>query len=162
MGPYDPELDKALGRLDERQRAFFDRYLVNGRDHVDAAGHAGYPFPVNNARRILESQSIQRALIAYAQATGDALDPVRDAEGLLAMWGRMCVDPKVQPKDRLRASQLLGKALGVLSDTVTIETAAQRAEREARLEREREAEALVDELRALEAGGTIDTVAEDV
>jgi hypothetical protein len=142
VAPLAPSAERALAALNERQGRFVRAFIDNGGIAVAAAREAGYANPESNASRVLASPVVQTALAALRGADGTA-EPVRTAEDVLAWWGSLVADPVTPLRERLRASEMIARSLGLFSDTITTESAEQREARRARETKLRALDALV-------------------
>lgn len=101
--------------LTERQRRFCEAFAANGGNAMDAARQAGYARPAQEGARLLENAGIRAALEALRKSTTSAAIATREERQ--ALWtailrgqepDRGGLPPSI--KDRLKASELLGKA----------------------------------------------------
>jgi len=103
---------KARTRTSERERKFIEFYMASGNGR-QAAIRAGYSptAATQQAARLLTKDHIRRAIDARAAAGPEvAARQERQAFWTAVMRGR--VPGRVAMKDRLRASELLGKSQG--------------------------------------------------
>lgn len=97
-------------RLTTKQRHFVEHYAANGGNALDAARKAGYKQPQVQSAENMENHRIQSAIKVLTQDEEDTL--VAKAIERQTFWTEMMRDSTVHPRDRLKASELLGKAQG--------------------------------------------------
>lgn len=97
--------------LNERQRRFAVEYAACG-NASEAARRAGYRGAANVIGPRLFADVRVRAEIDRLAAP-KAAARIADAEEIQAFWHSMLTDPEADPKDRLKASELLGKVKGL-------------------------------------------------
>lgn len=99
--------------LNENQRKFCERYVRTGNG-TQSAIYAGYSrkSATKSASDLLKLPHVN----AYLQQLRD--DAVATGPGLQRYWLRIMMDDEAKLQDKLRASELLAKAVGVFdSDT---------------------------------------------
>ena len=104
--------------LTAKQRAFVENYSGNA---TEAAIKAGYnkDTAYSQGQRLLKNVEIQQAI---QQRETKRLNPViAKRERLMEFWTQTMEDTDVYIKERLRASELLGKAQGVFMERVEVE-----------------------------------------
>ncbi len=114
--PISPELlgvKDTYDRLTDKQRLWVDQYLVN-RNATLSAKNAGYAGNDGTLRRMGKEnkdklQGLIDVLDHYAK---DLIMAVTEITGIYSFWGETLVDPKQSMRDRLKASELLARALG--------------------------------------------------
>lgn len=95
--------------LTPKQQAFVLAYAACG-NATEAARQAGYKKPLQQGSENLEKLGIQRAI---DELTADSLAAsVMMANERQQLWTEIARDKNEQTKDRLKASELLGKAQG--------------------------------------------------
>lgn len=95
--------------LTERQRRFCEAYAANGGNATDAADRAGFKQPRQQGARQLTKVVILRALEALRQERTTTAIATREERQ--AFWTAMMRGEEPgEPKDRLKASELLGKS----------------------------------------------------
>lgn len=102
-------------RLTERQAAFC-RHLINGKTAAEAAREVGYKNAGRQAYQLLEKPHINEYL---AQLRGEVeTKAILSAQELQEWWSNLVRGQEDEAKiaERLKASELLGKAKGVFVD----------------------------------------------
>lgn len=94
--------------LTERQRAFCEAYVENGGNAADAARKAGYKNPHPQGVQTLRLVTVRTALEKVRRSTTNAAIATREERQ--SFWSTVLRDPCVDMKDRLKASDLLGKS----------------------------------------------------
>ena len=94
--------------LTERQRRFCEAFSANGGNALDAARTAGYKRPHPEGARLLQNATIKAALDKLRAETTNAAIATREERQ--AFWSQVLRDSEIDMKDRLKASELLGKA----------------------------------------------------
>lgn len=102
--------------LTEKQRRFVEAYASNGGNALAAAREAGYKNPHPEGARLLQSATIQAALERLRQVETDQAVATRTTRQ--AWWSSVMQDENASLRDRLRASELLGKSQGDFLDRV--------------------------------------------
>lgn len=102
----------ALDALTPKRRAFVLAYVgEEAGNGTGAARSAGYAKPGEEAHRLLKNAQVMLALEAFRAPAEDAA--IATAEELRAFWsGVMRGGDEVTMRDRLKASELLGKSQG--------------------------------------------------
>lgn len=96
--------------LTEKQRRFVEAHSSNGGNATAAARSAGYKQPLPQGCENLKKPSIQAAIEALRQeVTSEA---IASREQRQTFWTEVMRDDGVEMRDRLRASELLGKSQG--------------------------------------------------
>lgn len=93
--------------LTQRQRKYCEEYASNGGNSFAAAKAAGYGKPQVEGHRNSQNARIIGALNRLRQDSVDSSIATRQERQ--TFWSSMMRDPNVSEKDRLRASELLGK-----------------------------------------------------
>jgi len=102
--------------LTEKQRRFCEAYTANGGNATDAARQAGYAKPRQQGPRLLENVGVVQALETLREETTNAAIATREERQ--AYWTSvMRGEPDSEGNrptnsERLRASEILGKAQG--------------------------------------------------
>lgn len=96
--------------LTERQRRFCEAYSSNGGNALDAARQAGYKRPDPQGAENLGKPSIRSAIERLRLATTNAAIMTREQRQ--AFWSLVARSKDEDMKDRLKASELLGKSQG--------------------------------------------------
>jgi phage terminase small subunit len=94
--------------LTEKQRRFCEAYSSNGGNALDAARQAGYKKPDPEGARALGNARIKAALEKMREKTTNAAIATREERQ--AMWTELMRSKEIDTKDRLKASELLGKS----------------------------------------------------
>ena len=99
--------------LTEKQRRFCEAYSANGGNALAAARKAGYSQPEKQGSQLLGNSRITAALDVLRQEPTRAAIATREERQ--AFWTRVMCDqepegPGLALKDRLKASELLGKS----------------------------------------------------
>lgn len=94
--------------LTERQRKFCEAYAQNGGNALAAARAAGYKKPKYQGSENLEKPGIIDALEALRQATTSAAIATRYERQ--SFWSTVLRNGAEETKDRLKASELLGRS----------------------------------------------------
>ncbi|NCC40568.1 MAG: terminase small subunit [Gammaproteobacteria bacterium] len=94
--------------LTERQRRFCEAYSSNGGNALDAARKAGYKKPHPQGVENMQKPTIKAALDKLRAQTTNAAIATREERQ--AFWSQVLRDAEIDMKDRLKASELLGKA----------------------------------------------------
>jgi phage terminase small subunit len=94
--------------LTEKQRRFCEAYSSNGGNAVDAARTAGYGKPHPQGVQNLQKPTIASALEKLRASTTSAAIATREERQ--AMWTELMRSQEIDIKDRLKASELLGKS----------------------------------------------------
>lgn len=94
--------------LTERQRKFCEAYAANGGNATEAARSAGYKHQEVQGSRLLENVKVLSALEALrAETTSTAIATREERQ---SFWTTIMRSTQEQTKDRLKASELLGKS----------------------------------------------------
>lgn len=98
-------------RLTERQ-AKFTRFVAGGMTATQAAKDAGYgkQYANREAKLLLDKPQIQRYLAELTEKI--AAPDIADASKRQKFWTGVMDDAEAEMKDRLKASELLGRAQG--------------------------------------------------
>lgn len=103
--------------LSERQRLFCEAFTANGGNATKAAKDAGYSSPNPEGTRLLANVSIRKALEQLRLAT--TTTSIATREERQAFWTAiMRGDEPGEMKDRLKASELLGRSQGDFLDRI--------------------------------------------
>ena len=94
--------------LTERQRAFCEAYVENGGNAADAARKAGYKNPHPQGVQTLRLVTVRSALEKMRRSTTNAA--IASREERQSFWSSVLRDQNIDMKDRLKASDLLGKS----------------------------------------------------
>lgn len=110
-----------IGHLNARQRKFV-LGLVAGKSQSQAYRDAGYASstPDVNASRLLRNARVRAAFLELAEVTQHG--EIADAAERQAFWTSVMRDPSVDMRDRLKASELLGRAGGDFVERVETES----------------------------------------
>jgi len=107
--------------LTELRRRFVEAYCSNGGNALDAAAAAGYKQPHPEGARLLQSATVIQAIERLRLATTNAAIATREERQ--SFWTAMMRGEEPgEPKDRLKASELLGKSQGDFIDRVDATT----------------------------------------
>lgn len=93
--------------MNHRQRKFVEAYEGNA---TEAARAAGYAHPGQQGERLLKNVEIAQAIRDRVKVEQEAV--VRDRQERQAFWSAVMADEDLPMKDRLKASELLGKSEG--------------------------------------------------
>lgn len=94
--------------LTEKQRRFCEAYSANGGNATKAAESAGYSnAPVEGARLIRKDKTV-KALELLRQSTTS--EEIATREERQAFWTKVMRDPTENMQDRIKCSEILGKA----------------------------------------------------
>jgi len=96
--------------LTEKQRRFCEAYSSNGGNALQAATAAGYKQPHPTGQRQLQKATIVKALELLRSDTTNAA--IADRTERQSTWTEIMRDPNEETKDRLKASELLGRSQG--------------------------------------------------
>lgn len=97
--------------LTEKQRRFCEAFAENGGRAVPAAEEAGYSRPDPEGARLLGNARVKAALERLRLSTTS--QKIATREERQAFWTAMMRGEEPgEPKDRLKASELLGKSQG--------------------------------------------------
>lgn len=102
--------------LTERQRLFCEAYAGNGGNADAAARKAGYKKPRPQGAQNLTKPSIKSALESLRLA--QTSDAIATREERQAFWTAALRDPDVDWRNRLKASELLGKSQADFIDRI--------------------------------------------
>ena len=96
--------------LRERQRRFCEAFVANGGNATEAARSAGYKHPDPQGSEVLGSLRVQAAIERLRmEATSAAIMTRQERQ---AFWTLVARSKDEDMKDRLKASELLGKSQG--------------------------------------------------
>jgi phage terminase small subunit len=99
----------AMQKLTPRQKAFAEYYAASG-NAVDSARKAGYRHPCPQGTQNL---SIPKIAAYVAELTAPGQDSrIADAKARQEFWTSVMLDPEAAMRDRLKASELLGRCQG--------------------------------------------------
>lgn len=107
-------------RLTEKQRRFCEAYSSNGGNAMGAAREAGYARPKQEGARMLENAGICAALELLRQETTNAAIATREERQ--SFWTAVLRDHAEDMRNRLKASELLGKSQADFIDRVDATT----------------------------------------
>jgi len=96
-------------RLTLKQQDFIEFYAGNA---TEAARAAGYKNPRRAGNRLLTNVDIQNAVQARHEQDPKRTQKIANREERQTYWSKIMRDEKQSMKDRLRASELLGKSEG--------------------------------------------------
>lgn len=102
--------------LTERQRRFCEAFAANGGNAYQAARSAGYKHPQQAGAENMEKPGIRNALESLRLATTN--EAIMTREERQKWWTNIIRDETRDIRDRLRASELLGKSQGDFLDRV--------------------------------------------
>lgn len=112
--------DNWFDGLTERQRRFCEAYAGNGGNAMAAAKEAGYKKPHPQGAENLQKPTIIAALESMrAERTSASIATIDEVQRL---WTDMARDTSSDPKDRLKASELLVKSQGGFLERVDATT----------------------------------------
>lgn len=104
-------------KLTERQQRFVDAYDGNGTAAARAAGYTGDDRTLAAAAsRLLTNGNVKAALearrvkVLTARSDAQAVTNIASRIERQSFWTKTMLDPEVEMKDRLKASELLGKS----------------------------------------------------
>lgn len=99
-------------KLTNKQQKFVEAYFGNA---TEAARIAGYAHPMQAGERVLRNVEIQKAIKDREKPERNAR--IASREDRQEFWTDTMLNPEQSMKDRLRASELLGKAGADFIDT---------------------------------------------
>lgn len=102
--------------LTEKQRRFCEAYAGNGGNAMAAAKEAGYQKPKQEGARMLENAGIRAALEDLRRRQTNRAIATREERQ--SFWTTVMRDNGQMMKDRLKASELLGKCQADFIDRV--------------------------------------------
>ena len=102
-------------KLTPKQKAFADEYILTG-NVTQSATKAGYKKPNVQGSQNLAKLSIQE----YIKDKNKSLESAKiaDMEEVKQFWSNLLRDNESDPKDRLKASELIAKTNGAFIDKV--------------------------------------------
>ncbi len=105
------EQKSALDALPAKRRKFVLAYMGDSAGNAtDAARRAGYARPREEGHRLLTFADILAAIEAFRAPAEE--EKIATVESLRMLWTAIMLDASFTLRDRLRASELLGKSLG--------------------------------------------------
>lgn len=112
--------------LTPKQQAFVDAYAGNGTSAARAAGYAGDDATLaTTASRLLKKAEVRAALDKRVAVVEQAKADVVAAAGRIAtrverqaFWTQVMCDVKADLRERLKASELLGRSFADFTDTL--------------------------------------------
>lgn len=104
--------------LTERQRKFCEAYSQNGGNALNAGREAGYASPESQSSRLLENVRIREALEKLRESNTSSAIMTREERQ--KMWSEIARASDQMTKDRLKASELLGKSQADFIDRVHV------------------------------------------
>lgn len=112
-------MSKAPGKLTEKQRRFVEAYMGEACGNAtQAARIAGYKGN-DKTLSVVGTENLGKPSVAAAIQERTESDPlVLTREQLQRWWSQVTRDDATTMKDRLRASELLGKSRGEFTDNV--------------------------------------------
>jgi phage terminase small subunit len=108
----------AYESLPPKRRLFVDAYLRTGNGS-QSAREAGYAKPGEEAHRLLKNAQVQAAL--RERGAKAERKRIADADEVLEFFSTILRDDQVEPKDRLKAGELLAKRYGLLVEKQEVE-----------------------------------------
>lgn len=108
--------------LNERQQRFVEFYLAdpNGTHAARRAGYRGSDVTLaTTAHGLLRNHKVAEAIAKQRKPDSDKR--LAEAEEIRQFWCAMMRDKQVEPKDRLKASELLGKTRGMFIEKKSID-----------------------------------------
>jgi phage terminase small subunit len=103
--------------LTPKQQAFVDAYLTNP-NATEAARKAGYSAPRSQGSRMLTNVDIQAALQERGKPQAAAKQHnIMAADEVLGLLTEFARDPGVEPKDRIKAAELLGRRFALWQES---------------------------------------------
>lgn len=114
--PISPDLLRIKDQYDhmtERQRKWFDAYLVN-RDQSRSAEIAGYAGKSGTLRSMGHANydKFKDMIAVIDEVAKGLIQAVTELTGIYSFWGETLVNKDLAMRDRLKASELLARALG--------------------------------------------------
>lgn len=112
-------MSKEAGKLTEKQRRFVEAYMGEACGNATAAARiAGYKGN-DETLSTVGTENLRKPAVTAAIEERTENDPlVLSREELQRWWTEVTRDAKTTMKDRLRASELLGKSRGEFTDKV--------------------------------------------
>ena len=111
MGNSIGDKNRGESKLTPKQQAFCDYYLQSG-NATESAIKAGYN--KKTARSTASENLTKPNIVSYIQKRQEEIKSSRiaDIREIQEFWSSMLRDDREEPKDRLKASELLGKCMG--------------------------------------------------
>lgn len=98
-----------IGELTGKQAKFVDVYDGNGTDAARLAGYSGNDDVLAvTAHRLLRNTKVRAAIEARLETSMGPL--IANREERQQLWTEIMSDPRFEARDRLKASELLGKS----------------------------------------------------
>lgn len=118
MGSTGRVKREGLMKLTPKQRAFVEHYINNGGKGTEAAKAAGYSTKYktnckNVAHKLLKDPHVVMAIQAHKRR---AVGQIATKEDLKEFWTEVMKDDRAELKDRLKASELLGKTEAMFTE----------------------------------------------
>ena len=114
---FDPEdlirIKERYEGLTAKQRRWLDAFMVN-RNASKSAQIAGYNGTDTSLRKIGNDnkKSLNEIIQWFDAESLRVVEIISNLEGIYNFWGKVLVDQRNSMKDRLKASELLARALG--------------------------------------------------
>lgn len=111
----------AKDKLTDKQRKWI-LYYKQGKSAAEAVKLAGYRVKDDHSAENIGSENLAK-LGEYVQDREDLLDApdIATMEDINRFWSKTMNDPKVEMKDRLKASELRARAAGGFIDRKTVD-----------------------------------------
>jgi len=113
--------------MNQRQKAFCEAYAMSG-NATEAAKQAGYSPKTSYSigQRLLKNVEV----LDYIRQLREEInaEQIAEVEEIRRFWTDILRDEKSKPKDRLKASEYLGRTFGVFLEQFVVKEREQRAE----------------------------------
>ena len=114
--------DTEQDHLNPKQRAFVAAYAASGSP-TRAAREAGYPHADVQGSRLLRNIRVQAAIASITSPLEKRLrEAIAQVEERRTFWTTVMRDPDVGWRERLRASELLGRSYGDFIERIQAES----------------------------------------
>jgi phage terminase small subunit len=113
-------VDEKGNRLTEKQRLFVQCYAGNGLDAAKKAGYRGS----EGTLAAIASQNLNKLNVMQAireRADKEAIPKIKSRHDLQKFWSDVVESPETDMKDRLKASELLGKSEALFTDNLRVD-----------------------------------------
>lgn len=107
--------------LTSRQRLFCEAFAANGGNALQAATEANYSRPDPEGARLLGNARIRKAIDRMREAETESKIATRQERQMFWTSVMRGEDPTADIKERLKASELLGKSQADFLDRVRVE-----------------------------------------
>ena len=119
MAAKKVKADAKESKLTPKQRLFVQYYCGNGTEAVKRAGYTGSEATLNvQATRLLRNDKIAEAIQKRVETLSKPY--IMSREERQAFWSEVAKSSEQDMKDRLKASELLGKSEGDFLDRIKL------------------------------------------